>query len=298
MVSAFMWSDLFLCPADMWTASFTGYWLPFDEHGRRRRLRTCSVVAGNRFGLTPMEKAYFSSRESSVKELEMLLRSKQYSAAKRIYDRMMEDKLFDTVGTFNRVLDVYGTYASPKMAQKVMNDLIGCFDPNTISFNTLMKSYAKKRDVSMVERIMLKEMTTAGVSPSVYSYAILLGVYAKVGKVEKMKETIRVMQSQGLQPNVVIMTDVVRAFAVKGDLNEVTSIFAEMKKVGVTPDRIAYSVLIDAYSKAGEVALAEDTLREMIDERIKPDVVVIATMMKCYARKNDIEKVSSPYCLL
>jgi pentatricopeptide repeat protein len=80
-------------------------------------------------------------------------------------------------------------------------------------------------------------------------YHFLITAHGKMGKTEKVKETMRSMEGSGFLPNVASYTSLMESYAERGLLYEAEGILNAMREDGPSPTALTYQTMIKAFVK-------------------------------------------------
>lgn len=195
-----------------------------------------------------------------------------------------------------------------------------------VSYNTLMKAAAKRKDVQKCFRV-LNEITEAKLDPDDVSFSTLLDVCIDEEEHHLASLALEQMCESGVTMNCVLLTTLMKGFIRSKHLDKAMQLFDNMRgdSSQVKPDMITYSMLIKAQCDAGEmgkalqiledmlqcqcdiddvvfthliegccnvsnVALAEKLFKDMQAASIKPSVYTLTAMVKVYGKCAQSEK--------
>ncbi|KHN25949.1 Putative pentatricopeptide repeat-containing protein [Glycine soja] len=90
-----------------------------------------------------------------------------------------------------------------------------------------------------------EDMVVAGLSPSVFTYNIVIGCLAREGGIETARSLFEEMKALGLRPDIVTYNPLIYGYGKVGMLTGAVTVFEEMKDAGCEPDVITYNSLIN-----------------------------------------------------
>jgi len=204
-----------------------------------------------------------------------------------------------------------------KMATKIID---------IVSYNTMMKSAARRRDVNMCFKI-LDEINAQKLDPDDVTFSTLLDVCIDENEHELASIALDQMCESGVKMNCVLLTTLMKGFIRSKHLDKAMALFDTMRseQSQVKPDMITYSMLIKAQCDAQDmgkalqiledmlqnscdvddvvfthliegcchvsnVALAEKLFKDMLVANIKPSLYTLTAMVKVYGKCGQSEK--------
>ncbi|XP_010674359.2 pentatricopeptide repeat-containing protein At3g23020 [Beta vulgaris subsp. vulgaris] len=146
-------------------------------------------------------------------------------------------KLYTKVGYLEEAEDTYRLLRSFEKGADVY------------SSNCIIDLYSKRSMVTEAEEIFydLQERGEA----NEFSYAMMLCMYKRIGRLEEAMRIAEKMQELGLLTELLSYNSVLALFAVVGRLNEAVSIFKEMLRLEIEPDDSTYKSLGLVLVKSG-----------------------------------------------
>merc|ERR1719182_786154 len=195
-----------------------------------------------------------------------------------------------------------------------------------VTYNTMMKAAAKRRDVQACFKI-LEDIQAAKLDADDVTFSTLLDVCIDREEHELASQALDRMCDSGVKMNCVLLTTLMKGFIRSKHLDKAMALFDTMRSAEsqVKPDMITYSMLIKAQCDAGDMgkalqiledmlqnscdvddvvfthliegcchvnnlALAERLFRDMQSAQIKPSVYTLTAMVKVYGKCGQSEK--------
>ncbi|KAL2927724.1 hypothetical protein RDABS01_007075 [Bienertia sinuspersici] len=138
-------------------------------------------------------------------------------------------KLYTKVGYLEEAEDTYRLLRSSEMGADVY------------SSNCIIDLYSKRSMVREAEEVF-DNVHERGIANE-FSYAMMLCMYKRIGRLEEAVRFAEKMQELGLLTEVLSYNSVLALFAVVGRLKEAVSVFQEMIRVEIEPDDSTYKAL-------------------------------------------------------
>merc|ERR1719498_406262 len=150
-----------------------------------------------------------------------------------------------------------------------------------VSYNTLMKAAAKRKDVQKCFRV-LNEITEAKLDPDDVSFSTLLDVCIDEEEHHLASLALEQMCESGVTMNCVLLTTLMKGFIRSKHLDKAMQLFDNMRGESsqVKPDMITYSMLIKAQCDAGDMGKALQILEDMLQCKCDIDDVVFTHLIK------------------
>jgi pentatricopeptide repeat protein len=150
-----------------------------------------------------------------------------------------------------------------------------------VSYNTLMKAAAKRKDVQKCFRV-LNEITEAKLDPDDVSFSTLLDVCIDEEEHHLASLALEQMCESGVTMNCVLLTTLMKGFIRSKHLDKAMQLFDNMRgdNSQVKPDMITYSMLIKAQCDAGDMGKALAILEDMLQSKCDIDDVVFTHLIE------------------
>jgi len=150
-----------------------------------------------------------------------------------------------------------------------------------VSYNTLMKAAAKRKDVQKCFRV-LNEITEAKLDPDDVSFSTLLDVCIDEEEHHLASLALEQMCESGVTMNCVLLTTLMKGFIRSKHLDKAMQLFDNMRGESsqVKPDMITYSMLIKAQCDAGDMSKALQILEDMLQCKCDIDDVVFTHLIE------------------
>ena len=118
--------------------------------------------------------------------------------------------------------------------------------PTDHTYNQLMLSFAKNRDIEMVVKLNEEATQKHQLKPSKYRFNNLMVCYAKLNKPVEAENVLREMIDKGIQPDIVIYTTLIDSYKRVGNIDRCWEIFEEARTTvqGVDADEMLLSYMV------------------------------------------------------
>jgi pentatricopeptide repeat protein len=148
-----------------------------------------------------------------------------------------------------------------------------------ITYNTLLKGYAKRGDVD--ECFKLYElMRSRGVAASQVTYGILLDGCINNNQVDKASMVFNLLKADGCPMNTVLYTTLIKGLAREQKVDEAMEIFKQMQnEKDIKPDLITFSILLRANFDVGRLEVGLGLVELMLKMGVQPDGVIFNNML-------------------
>jgi len=231
------------------------------------------------------------------------------------------------VAQWNQAIDLAARQGDPAKAGRLLKEFERqdtTHKPDTVSYNLVIRAYAKKGDYQGAEEWLIR-METSGLEATVCSYNTVLDANAKANNAEGCEQWLQRMISKGAEANVISYATVIYAWARRGDEAHAALLLKKMIDAGIEPDAVSYNsmihacgvsgnpagaehwvqemlarglvatvttftAVIDACAKCGDVPRAENMLEEMIKAKVQPNVVTFSSMIDACAKASDLTR--------
>jgi len=158
----------------------------------------------------------------------------------------------------------------------------------------------------------VKAMSTAGLSPTIASYNILLkgcglrayanrpirlsasdvagqarGRKKEHSEVEMAEFLMDRLEGEGLAPDERTFTSLLKIYASSGDVKGMRRVRQRMDVAGVRPNKFTFNVMLSCLANAGDAAAASEILTEMEAQKVRADEVTYSTLLNAHAKGGD-----------
>jgi len=158
-----------------------------------------------------------------------------------------------------------------------------------VSYNTMMKSAARRRDVKVCFRI-LEDIQAAKLDADDVTFSTLLDVCIDENEHELASVALEQMCESGVKMNCVLLTTLMKGFIRSKHLDKAMALFDTMRseQSQVKPDMITYSMLIKAQCDALDMGKALQILEDMLQNQCDVDDVVFTHLIEGCCNVNNV----------
>jgi len=107
----------------------------------------------------------------------------------------------------------------------------------------MLSAYVNASDMEAAEKFF-KRLIQDGFEPNVVTYGTLIKGYAKINNLEMVMKKYEEMLDRGIKANQTILTTIMDAYGKSGDFDSAVHWFKEMESNGISPDKKAKNVLL------------------------------------------------------
>ncbi|XP_050280710.1 pentatricopeptide repeat-containing protein At4g01400, mitochondrial [Quercus robur] len=151
-------------------------------------------------------------------------------------------------------------------------------EPNTKSYNTLMRAFCFCGDLSIAYQLF-NEMFKRDVVPDVESYRILMQGLCRKSQVNKAVDLLEDMLNKGFVPDTLSYTTLLNSLCRKKQLREAYKLLCRMKVKGCNPDIVHYNTVILGFCREGRSVDACKVLEDMASNGCLPNLVSYRTLV-------------------
>ncbi|KAI7872590.1 hypothetical protein BDF14DRAFT_1755006 [Spinellus fusiger] len=228
----------------------------------------------------------YPSEASYHHVLSVLYKSRKKEKMKAVFKDMLDSGIQPNSGHFSAM----GWTPEDSLAEmKILNAPRKSRDYNTFI-------YTKVRENNFAAALdMFREMEKDGVSPDVYSYAIIIDTVVKDRTLpsEIALELFEEMKSRGVRPDVVAYTSMINVYARTSDMSNVLLLLEEMKNNHVHPTIYTFNSIFallarQSYVSSEDINTGRTLWKQMMKQNITPDTRTYNFFLSLLFRK--IEK--------
>ncbi|GJN29377.1 hypothetical protein PR202_gb17600 [Eleusine coracana subsp. coracana] len=139
----------------------------------------------------------------------------------------------------------------------------------------------------------------AGDGATVQVFNAMMGVYARSGRFDDVRQLLDAMRDRGVEPDLVSFNTLINAMAKSGCLaagvaldllfEEAERLFTELLEKGFKPDAISYNSLLYAYAKEGDADNVERVCEELVKAGFTKNEITYNTMIHMYGKMGRLD---------
>lgn len=158
------------------------------------------------------------------------------------------------------------------------------FAPNARMVATILGVLGKANQEALAVEIFTRAESSVGDTVQVYN--AMMGVYARNGRFNKVKELLDLMRERGCVPDLVSFNTLINARLKSGAMepNLALQLLNEVRRSGIRPDIITYNTLISACSRESNLEEAVEVFSDMESHQCQPDLWTYNAMISVYGR--------------
>ncbi|CAN8269261.1 unnamed protein product [Cochlearia groenlandica] len=216
-----------------------------------------------------------------------------------MYKNMLRDGLIPDVVFVNNLMNTLGKAGRVEELISIFNEMGKSWrcTPTVVSYNTVIKSlFESKAPVSEVSS-WFEKMKGDGVSPTEFTYSILIDGYCKTNRVEKALLLLEEMDEKGFPPCPAAYCSLVNALGKAKRYEAANELFKELKEnFGNVSSRV-YAVMIKHFGKCGKLTEALELFNEMKGQGNGPgpDVYAYNALMSGMVKAGMINEANSVF---
>ncbi|XP_037457682.1 pentatricopeptide repeat-containing protein At3g18110, chloroplastic-like [Triticum dicoccoides] len=189
------------------------------------------------------------------------------------------------------VLGVLGRARQDGLAEEVFLRFVG--EGATVQvFNAMMGVYARSGRFDDV-RQLLDAMRGQGIEPDLVSFNTLINASAKSGCLAPGAafDLLHEVRQAGLRPDVITYNTLISACSQGSILDDAVAVFKEMIDSECRPDLWTYNAMVSVHGRCGTAREAEQMFMELLDKGFKPDAVTYNSLLHAFAKEGDVDAV-------
>ncbi|KAL5200748.1 hypothetical protein ABZP36_021951 [Zizania latifolia] len=159
-------------------------------------------------------------------------------------------------------------------------------------FNAMMGVYARSGRFDDV-RQLLDVMRDQGIEPDLVSFNTLINARAKSGCLAAgvALDLLREVRQAGLRPDAITYNTLISACSQGSNLDDAMAMFEEMIASECRPDLWTYNAMVSVHGRCGKTQEAEQMFRELVEKGFQPDAVTYNSLLFAFAKEGDVERV-------
>lgn len=189
------------------------------------------------------------------------------------------------------VLGVLGRARQDSLAEEVFLRFAG--EGATVQvFNAMMGVYARSGRFDDV-RQLLDAMRDRGIEPDLVSFNTLINARAKSGSLPAgiALDLLLEVRQAGLRPDVITYNTLISVCSKGSNLDDAVAVFEEMIASECRPDLWTYNAMVSVHGRCGKAQEAERMFRELVEKGFAPDAITYNSLLYAFAKEGNVEKV-------
>ncbi|KAI4317928.1 hypothetical protein L6164_025754 [Bauhinia variegata] len=218
----------------------------------------------------------------------------QLEMAEGLYKEMIKYKVQPDIIVFGVLINAFADAGSVKEAICYVDEMKRAgLTGNTIIYNSLIKLYTKVGYLKEAQETY-KLLQSSEEGPSVYSSNCMVDLYTKRCMVEEAEEIFESLK-RNEAANEFSFAMMLCMYKKIGRLEEAIQIVKQMRKTGLLTDLLSYNNVLGLYAVNGSPREAVETFKEMIEAGIQPDDCTFRSLgivlLKCGLSKKAVGRL-------
>ncbi|KAI9321036.1 hypothetical protein BX666DRAFT_2024637 [Dichotomocladium elegans] len=218
--------------------------------------------------------------------------------ASRMYELFHEYNIKPDITTLGPLVDMFAKKGDLDMVRRLYHDMVHNLKlvPNAHIYSSLIECFVNYNDFNSaleILRIMKNNETSDGI-PNKVTYNLLIHSYVKKKDLGRAFRLIELMTQADIPPDSQTFTPILGLFADDGDTNSVRAVIDMMKEMDIDIHIAAHTALLEAYAKSGDLEGAEKQFRDLQPFR-RPNVYTFNALLYVYAKCNEMDLVLDIY---
>lgn len=231
-----------------------------DLKAKMRQFRTAELL----FEHSPSE---FKTEMAYHTLLKNYCRHHMVDKAEELLARLKQSGLLTRPFPFNQMMLLYKHKRMEHRFSELLEDMKTFGVKRDIyTYNILMDVRARSGDISGMEAAFEELKSDELVEADAASYGTLATAYIHVGKSEKAKELLKLMEEGDFNRNRPTYDILVAQYGALGDSEGVERVWAKIKEMSSISNR-SYVTAIESFGKLGMVEQAEQIYKEMVEDK-------------------------------
>ncbi|KAF0903789.1 hypothetical protein E2562_029894, partial [Oryza meyeriana var. granulata] len=189
------------------------------------------------------------------------------------------------------VLGVLGRASQDALAEEVF--LRFAREGATVQvFNAMMGVYARSGRFDDV-RQLLDAMRDQDIEPDLVSFNTLINARAKSGCLAAggALKLLHEVRQAGLRPDAITYNTLISACSQGSNLDDAVALFEEMIASECRPDLWTYNAMVSVHGRCGKAQEAERMFKELVEKGFQPDAVTYNSLLYAFAKEGDVDRV-------
>nr|KYP52671.1 hypothetical protein KK1_025413 [Cajanus cajan] len=190
------------------------------------------------------------------------------------------------------ILGVLGKANQEALAVEIFTRAESSVGDTVQVYNAMMGVYARSGRFNKVKEL-LDLMRERGCVPDLVSFNTLINARMKSGAMEPnlALQLLHEVRRSGIRPDIITYNTLISACSRESNLEEAVAVFSDMESHRCQPDLWTYNAMISLYGRCGRARKAEELFKELESKGFHPDAVTLNSLLYAFSREGNTEKV-------
>ncbi|XP_019443430.1 PREDICTED: pentatricopeptide repeat-containing protein At3g18110, chloroplastic [Lupinus angustifolius] len=190
------------------------------------------------------------------------------------------------------IIAVLGKANQEELAVEVFTRGESSIEDTVQVYNAMMGVYARSGQFDKVKQ-MLDLLRERGCEPDLVSLNTLINARMKSGAMvpNLAMQLLNEVRSSRVRPDIITYNTLISACSRESNLEEAIMIFNDMVSNNCLPDLWTYNAMISVYGRCGHSKKAEELFRELESKGFFPDAVTYNSLLYAFSKEGNTEKV-------
>ncbi|KAK9691928.1 hypothetical protein RND81_09G229500 [Saponaria officinalis] len=211
--------------------------------------------------------------------LDSFVRAHRVSRAIEVFKELTVFGMSVDTEAFNVLLSCLCRRSHVGTANSLLHSMKGKVVFDNVSYNVVIGGWARLGKVSEMETC-LKEMVDSGFCADCMTYSSVIEGLGRVGQIDNAVKIFESMESEGCCPDVRVYNAMIADFVSVGDFDKCMMYYEEMLKNNCGPNIDTYRSIISGLIKARKVADALEMFDKMLHRGIIPSTGVVTSLIE------------------
>ncbi|KAF3497076.1 hypothetical protein DY000_02057909 [Brassica cretica] len=225
-----------------------------------------------------------------------IARTKQYDLVLHLCKKMELQGITHNNYTLTIVINCYCRRRKLGFAFSAIGKMLKLgYEPNTVTFNTLLNGLCLEGRVSEAVELVDHRMMDNGCQPDEATYGPVTNRMCKSWNTASALDLLRKMEDRKVKPQVVTYSMIIDGLCKDGSLDDALRLFNEMETKGIKPNVFTYNSLIRGFCNAGRWDDGAQLLRDMITREITPYIVTFNALIDSLVKEGKLTEAKELY---
>ena len=237
------------------------------------------------------QKGYCHSFDVYYVLIDKLGAAGEFKVIDRLLMQMKEEGIVFKETLFLMIMKCYGRASLPGQATRLLLDMRGIYscEPTFRSYNVVLDILVAGNCPKVAPNVFY-DMLSKGVSPTAYTFGVVMKALCMVGEVDSACSLLRDMTKHGCVPNSVVYQTLIHALSKNNRVNEALKLLDEMFLMGCTPDVQTFNDVIHGLCKLNRIHEAAKLVDRMLHRGFSPDNITYGVLMHGLCRMGKVDE--------
>ncbi|XP_020552858.1 putative pentatricopeptide repeat-containing protein At1g12700, mitochondrial isoform X3 [Sesamum indicum] len=230
------------------------------------------------------------------KLLTSIVKMKKYSVTLNVFDEMRQSGASVDEYTLNIVINCYCLLNRVDFGFAILGSFFKRgYEPNIITFNTLIKGLFLDDKVIEAEKLFIKLLALGLCEPNEATILTMVNGLCKAGHTLTAYDLLRLLEKTSFKPDVQTYNTVINSLCKDRMVDDALQLLATMIDKGIAPNIVTYNSMLQGLCNFGRWKDVKDLIIEMADHKISLNVFTFNILVDALCKDGMVKEAKDVF---